>query len=509
MWLKNNIVFVASFIMVGVIITLGAVRPEEFDSLSSMVHEGILEHFNWGYTVAPFIFLVFSLLLAFSKYGTIKLGKDDEKPQYSYFAWFSMLFAAGMGIGLVFWSVSEPLMHFANPPAGIAGSSAESARFAMKHVFFHWGLHPWAIYVVMSLAIAYFCFRRGMPPLISSALYPLLGDKIYGFTGHAVDVLAVFAVVFGIATSLGLGTMQISSGLAYVFPAVPDTQITWFAIIAAVTVMYMISAMRGLDRGIQVLSRANIGVATVLLFAMLLMGPSTFILNVLITTMGDYFSSLLSMSLNANPYEGYQWTRDWTLFFWATWISWAPFVGLFVASISRGRTIREFVLGALLVPSLLTFIWFAVFGGAAFDLQLNQGYEIASETARNVSTGLFRVFAYFPAGWLLTGVALLLLTIFFVTSADSSTLVLAMMTSGGDLNPRTYRKFIWGILQSAVAAILLASGGLEALRKMAISSALPFTIIMLVLCYSLLRALRYEYTHELKEAQRTGQQAWF
>lgn len=506
MWIKENVVFIVSLVMVGFIITLGVASPKEFAFLTSMIHEGILKYFSWGYTVAPFIFLVFSLVLAFSKYGSIKLGKDSEKPQYSYFAWFSMLFAAGMGIGLVFWSVSEPLMHYANPPAGVAGSSAESARFAMKHVFFHWGLQPWAIYVVMSLAIAYFCFRRGMPTLISSALYPLLGDRIHGFWGQAVDILAVFAVVFGIATSLGLGTMQISSGLAYVFPFIQDTQITWFAIIAVVTVMYMISAMRGLDRGIQVLSRANIGIATTLLLAMLFIGPTTFILNVLITTLGDYFSSLLSMSLNANPYEGYRWTRDWTLFFWATWISWAPFVGLFVASISRGRTIREFVLGALLVPSLLTFIWFAVFGGTAFDLQLNQGYEIAAETARNVSTGLFSVFAHYPASWLLTGVALLLLAIFFVTSADSSTLVLAMMTSRGDLNPPTYRKFVWGILQSSVAAILLASGGLDALRKMAISSALPFTLIMLLLCYSLLKALRYEYIHERKAANHPGRQ---
>ncbi|MCF7936563.1 MAG: BCCT family transporter [Synergistales bacterium] len=499
MWLKENIVFVISFIMVGTIITFGVVAPREFDALSSAVHEGILEHFSWGYTIAPFIFLVFSLTLAFSKYGRIKLGKDSEKPQYSYFAWFSMLFAAGMGIGLVFWGVSEPLMHYTNPPAGIAGSSADAARFAMRHVFFHWGLQPWAIYVVMSLSIAYFCFRRGMPPLISSALYPLLGERIYGLWGYAVDILAVFAVVFGIATSLGLGTMQISSGLAYVFPAVPDTMTTWFAIIAIVTVMYMISAMRGLDRGIQVLSRANIGIAAVLLFAMLFIGPTTFILNVLITTTGDYLSSLLSMSLSANPFQGYQWTKDWTLFFWATWISWSPFVGLFVASISRGRTIREFVLGALLVPSLLTFIWFAVFGGAAFDLEIRQGYDIAAATVENISTGLFNVFTYYPLSWLLTGFALMLLTIFFVTSADSSTLVLAMMTTQGELNPRAYRKFIWGIMQSSVAAILLASGGLNALRKMAISSALPFTIIMLVLCYSLWKGVTYEYNHEYRQ----------
>lgn len=495
MWFKNK-VFTVSFILVVAIIVFAAVRPEQFDQLSSTVYEGIIDHFGWGYTVAPFVFLVFSLVLAFSKYGKVKLGKQHEKPQYSYFAWFSMLFAAGMGIGLIFWGVSEPLIHYANPPSGIAGSSSDSARFAMRYSFFHWGLQPWAIYIVVSLSIAYFCFRRGMPPLISSALYPILGERIYGVIGYLVDVLAVVAVVFGIATSLGLGTMQISSGLAFVFPAIPDALQTWLVIIVVVTGLYMISALRGLDRGIQVLSRANILLAGLLLLCMLLIGPTTFILNILISTTGDYFSSLLSMSLSSNPFEGYEWTKQWTLFFWATWISWSPFVGLFVASISRGRTIREFVLGALLVPSLLTFIWFAVFGGAAFELEIHRGLEIATATADHVSTGLFNVLTHFPFSWALTGIALILLIVFFITSADSSTLVLAMLTSKGDLRPSAQRKIIWGILQSTVAAILLAIGGLYALRNMAISSALPFTIVMLFLCYSLWKGLSYEYHYE-------------
>ncbi|MFO7820473.1 MAG: BCCT family transporter [Lentisphaeria bacterium] len=498
MWAKNT-VFLISFILVAVIIVFGVVSPAQFESLSATVHEGIITHFSWGYTVAPFIFLVFSLLLAFSKYGKIKLGKDHEKPQYSYFAWFSMLFAAGMGIGLLFWGVSEPLIHYLHPATGITDASGDAARFAMQYSFFHWGLQPWAIYIVMSLSIAYFCFRRGMPPLISSALYPIAGEKIYGVLGYAVDILAVFAVVFGIATSLGLGTMQISSGLAYVFPGVPDVFATWLGIIVVVTILYMISALRGLDRGIQVLSRANIALAAILLVCMLFLGPTTFILNILTTTTGDYLSSLLTMSLSTNPFEGYEWTKKWTLFFWATWISWSPFVGLFVASISRGRTIREFVLGALLVPTLLTFVWFAVFGGAALDLEINQGKDIAAATAEHISTGLFNVFQHYPLSSLLTGIALLLLAVFFVTSADSATLVLAMLTSNGDLNPPAHRKIIWGVIQSATAAILLGAGGLHALRKMAISSALPFTIVMLFLCYSLWKGVTYEYEYEIEE----------
>ena len=495
MWIKN-IVFIISFMLVACIIVVGVAAPSQFEAVSTAVHESIITNFSWGYTVAPFIFLVFSLFLAFTKYGKIKLGKDHEKPQYSYFAWFSMLFAAGMGIGLIFWGVSEPLIHYANPPGDIPKASGEAAAFAMRYSFFHWGLQPWAIYIIMSLSIAYFCFRRGMPPLISSALYPVFGERIYGVLGYAVDILAVFAVVFGIATSLGLGTMQISSGLAYVFPFVQDVFSTWLGIIIIVTILYMISALRGLDRGIQVLSRANIALAAILVVCMLFIGPTTFILNILTTTTGDYLSSLLTMSLSTNPFEGYEWTKKWTLFFWATWISWSPFVGLFVASISRGRTIREFVLGALLVPTLLTFVWFAVFGGAALDLEIHQGKEIAAATAEHISTGLFNVFQFYPLSWMLTGIALLLLAIFFITSADSATLVLAMLTSRGDLNPPAHRKIVWGVIQSTVAAILLGAGGLHALRKMAISSALPFTIVMLVLCLSLWKGVKYETEYE-------------
>jgi len=495
MFLRNK-VFIISFLIIAGVMFFGVTMPEHFSDFSTLLYETIIKHFSWGYTVAPFLFLVFVVLLAFSRYGSTKLGKDDEKPQYSYFAWFSMLFAAGMGIGLVFWGVSEPLVHYINPPAGTKAASSESARFAMQYVFFHWGVHPWGIYIVMSLGIAYFCFRRGMPPLISSAFYPLIGERIYGFIGYAIDILAVFAVVFGIATSLGLGTMQISSGLAFVFPQIPDNFTTWIIIIFAVTVLYMISALRGLDRGIQVLSRANLVLAAILLIAMLLLGPTTFILNVLTSTAGDYLSSFLKMSLSTNPFEGYDWTREWTLFFWATWISWSPFVGLFVASISRGRTIKEFVLGALLVPAGLSFVWLAVFGGSALYLEINQGIEIAASTAENISTGLFTVFQHYPFSVFLTSIALLLLGIFFITSADSATLVLAMLTSRGNLNPSAGRKILWGVIQSAVAAILLARGGLHALRKMAISSALPFTIVMLFLCYSLWRALKYEYECE-------------
>lgn len=489
--LKRNIVFIASLVLGLPFIAMGLFAPGTLDRVSSLLHAAILEHFGWGYLLSAFLFLGFALFLAFSRYGKLKLGKDYEKPQYSYFGWFSMLFAAGMGIGLIFWGVAEPLSHFAAPPGYLQANSREAAQFAMEHSFFHWGLHPWAIYITVSLAIAYFSFRRGMPPLISSCLYPLLGERIYGWPGYAVDVLAVFATIFGIATSLGLGALQITSGLAEVTPLGDSLGVT-MVIIAVVTVLFMLSSATGLDTGIQILSKTNILLALALLLFMLLVGPTSYILNVFTTTLGGFASSLVSMSLATNPFRGYQWTQDWTLFYWAWWIAWSPFVGLFVASISRGRTVREFILGALLVPSLLTFLWFAVFGGAAFHLQLEQGVDLANSASQDVSTALFHLFAEYPFSNVLTVLAVVLLAVFFITSADSATYVLSMMTSNGNLSPPLAKKVVWGLCQSTAAAALIFSGGLKALQRMAIAAALPFTLVMLMLCLSLLRAMRYE-----------------
>jgi len=494
---KGTMVFVISLVLVVSFVALGIVVPQQLDALSAALHGAIIEHFGWAYLLAAFGFVVFSLFLAFSKYGRIKLGKDNEKPQYSYFSWFSMLFAAGMGIGLIFWGVSEPLSHFANPPKYIESGSGTAAGFAMVRSFFHWGIQPWAIYIVMSLSIAYFSFRRGMAPLISNTFYPLLGDRVFGGIGRLIDVLAVFATVFGIVTSLGLGALQINGGLNAVF-GVPTTDTVTFIIIAVVTVLYMISSMTGLDTGIQILSKTNVLVAILLLAFVFVVGPTSYILNVFTTTIGEYVSQFVNLSLSTNPFEGYEWTKSWTLFYWAWWISWSPFVGLFVASISRGRTIREFISGALLVPTLLTFLWFAVFGATGLDLQLNHGVDLAAVAVSDVTTVLFDMFTYLPLGNLLSLIAVLLLSVFFVTSADSATFVLGMMTSNGDLNPPMSKKLTWGILQSVAAMILLMSGGLEALQRMAIVAALPFTIVMVFMVFSLLKALRYEWKYELR-----------
>ena len=489
--LKRNTVFICSLLLGLPFIGLGIFAPSTLDSVSLRLQTTIIDHFGWGYLLSVFLFLIFSLFLAFSRYGKLKLGKDYEKPQYSYFAWFSMLFAAGMGIGLIFWGAAEPLSHFSAPPEQLTAGSRQAARFAMEHSFFHWGLHPWAVYIIMSLSIAYFSFRRGMPPLVSSCFYPLLGDRIYGWAGRTIDVLAVFATVFGIATSLGLGALQITSGLTEVTP-LQGSRLLTLGIIGVVTVLFMLSSATGLDTGIQILSKTNIILAVLLLLFMLVAGPTSYIMDVFTTTLGGFVSSLVSMSLSTNPFLGYDWTKDWTLFYWAWWIAWSPFVGLFVASISRGRTVREFILGALLVPSLLTFLWFAVFGGAAFHLQFEQGVDIAQAASHDVSTALFQLFAHYPFSNLLTVLAIVLLLVFFITSADSATYVISMMTSNGNLRPPLAKKLVWGICQSSAAAALIFSGGLEGLQRMAIAAALPFTIVMLFLCLSLLRAMRYE-----------------
>ncbi|ARN57087.1 BCCT family transporter [Sedimentisphaera salicampi] len=494
---KKNLVFIVSLISAGSLILIGAFSPSLLDKASGTVYQSIIDNFGWSYLIAAFFFLVFSICIAFSRFGSIKLGNDYEKPQYSYFGWFSMLFAAGMGIGIIFWGVAEPMSHYLNPPDYIDQQSGTAANFAMQYSFFHWGLQPWAVYITMSLSIAYFSFRRGMPTLISSCFYPLIGERIYGTLGYLIDILAVFATLFGIVTSLGLGAMQITSGLGSVFGFADSFGIT-VVIIAAATVLFLISSMTGLDKGIQILSKMNILLAILLLLFMFIVGPTSFIMNTFTNTLADYMSNLLDMSLSTNPFRSYQWTQTWTIFYWAWWISWSPFVGLFVASISRGRTIREFIIGALLVPTILSFAWFSVFGGSAFSLELG-GAEIASVVSENVSAGLFEVYNHFPLSAGLSLVTVMLLGVFFVTSADSATYVLAMMTSNGKRSPSAGKKIVWGLTVSLTAVILLSSGGLHALRKMSIAAALPFTLIMLFMSWSLLKGLKYEYSQRNHE----------
>ncbi len=487
----KNTVFIISFAIIATIVLIGVITPTGLDQVTLLLHEAIINSFGWAYLISAFLFLTLSLVLAFSRYGSIKLGKDDEKPEYSFFGWISMLFTAGMGIGLIFWGVAEPLSHFSASPPAAGTETGGIAAFSMRYSFFHWGLHPWAIYIVISLGVAYFTYRRGMPMLISSCFYPMLGERIYSYPGHIINILAIFATVFGVATSLGLGALQINSGLNYLF-GIPDNITTTLLIIAVVTVLFIISSSTGLSRGIQILGKTNLVLATFLLIFIIIVGPTSYIFQVFANTIGEYLNHILEMSLQSYPYTADTWTNDWTIFYWAWWISWAPFVGTFIAQISRGRTIKEFILGCLLIPTTITFLWFAAFGGTGLYFEIQEGQNLAAAAAASPEVALFQMFELLPLGAILSGLTVVLLMIFFITSADSATYVLGSFSSGGSLYPTLNKRITWGLAEASVASILLFSGGLLALQRAAIAAALPFTAIMLLMCYNIYRALREE-----------------
>jgi len=452
--------------------------------------------------MSAFIFLVFSIYLGFGPYGRIKLGKDDDEPEYSFYTWLAMLFSAGMGIGLVLWGVAEPIYHYLTPPlAGVEGGTAEAARQSLRYSFFHWGLHPWAIYTVIALAIAYSQFRKGESGLISLTFRPLLGNRVEGPIGKGIDSLASIATAFGVATSLGFGTLQISGGLNHIL-GTPNNLTVQLILIGVITILYLISATAGLNKGIRYLSNLNLGLAGGLLIFVFFAGPTTFIIDALTTTIGGYIGNIIPMSFRLTPFSQGTWVGSWTIFYWAWWIAWAPFVGTFIARVSRGRTIKEFVLGVLFVPSLLSAIWFSAFGGSAIFYEMFENKGIADAVNADVTTALFITLEQFPIGGLLSVLATLLIITFFVTSADSATFVLGMLTSKGDLNPSTSTKLIWGLLQSSIAAVLLISGGLQGLQTASIVAALPFTIIMLLMVVSLNKALRGELLEKQRRENR-------
>src|SRR5690554_2905220 len=410
--------------------------------------------------------------------GTIKLGPDHSEPDYSRISWFAMLFSAGMGIGLMFFGVAEPVMHFLAPPVAEPGS-VDAAREAMKITFFHWGLHAWAIYAIVALILAFFAYRHGLPLTLRSALYPLIGDKIYGPIGHAVDVFAVIGTVFGIATSLGYGVTQINAGFNYLFD-VPVSDTVQVLLIIGVTALAVVSVTTGLDKGIRRLSELNIVLAVLLLLFVLLLGPTVFLLQAFVQNTGAYVSDLVSNTFNLFAYEKTDWIGGWTIFYWGWWISWAPFVGMFIARISRGRTIREFVLGVLLVPTLFSFLWFATFGGTALYMEIVEGAGVAAAVDEDLALALFTTLDGLPLGVVLSALATMLIITFFVTSADSATFVLGMLSSNGRLTPTNRVKITWGVLQSSIAAVLLLSGGLQGLQTAAIVAAAPFALIMVL-----------------------------
>ncbi|KIL72600.1 glycine betaine uptake BCCT transporter [Bacillus badius] len=493
---KISNVFWITLALVLAAVVFGVAAPQTFEQLTGNVQTFITSAFGWYYLILVSGIVLFCLLLIFSPVGAIRLGKPGEKPDYSTPTWFAMLFSAGMGIGLVFWGAAEPLSHFAiDPPLAKAGTEA-AVKESMRYTFFHWGIHAWAIYAIVALALAYYQFRKGEPGLISATLVPILGEKAKGPLGTAIDVMAVFATVVGVATTLGFGAAQINGGLSYLF-GTPISFSVQLVIIIVVTCLFLISAMSGLGKGIKILSNANMVLAIALLGLMLILGPTLFTMNMFTDTLGSYLQNLVNMSFRIAPLneEHRTWINGWTIFYWAWWISWSPFVGIFIARVSKGRTIREFLIGTLIMPALVSFLWFAVFGSAAIDLQFSGVVDLTKNATEEV---LFAVFNELPWSSVLSVVAVALVSTFFITSADSATFVLGMQTTYGSLTPPSRVKLTWGIAQSLIAVILLYSGGLQALQNALIIAALPFSVIMILMMLSLYRSLAQERKELIK-----------
>jgi choline/glycine/proline betaine transport protein len=486
----NRPVFFVSAALILAFVLFGSLFAEQADRIFAATQAFIAVDFGWLYVVAVAGFLLFVLFLMMSRHGDVKLGPDDSEPEYGYLSWFAMLFSAGMGIGLLFFGVAEPIQHYAQPPVG-EGRTIESARQAMVLTFFHWGLHAWAIYIVVGLALAYFAFRRGLPLTIRSSLYPLIGKRIHGPIGHAIDIFAVIGTMFGVATSLGFGVLQVNAGFAHLF-GLPTGTLVQVVLIAVITGLATLSAVAGLDKGIKRLSELNIILAVALLVFVLLAGSTVFLLQAYVQNVGAYLGSVVQRTFRMYAYEPNAWFGNWTLFYWGWWISWSPFVGMFIARISRGRTIREFVVGVLLVPSLFTFLWMTVFGNTAIQMDLSGAADIAATAVNNMPVALFETLEHLPLSILASGLATLLVITFFVTSADSGALVIDTITSGDAPNPPVWQRIFWAVSAGVVAAVLLVAGGLQGLQTAAIASALPFTIVMIFICYGLLRALQLE-----------------
>ena len=450
----------------------------------------VIETFGWVFVLSTLGFLGLAVFLGLSRHGKIRLGKDDEKPEFRTSSWVAMMFSAGMGIGLMFFGVSEPLSHLSAPPNDAApANSPEAAKVAMEYSYFHWAFHPWAIYAVVGLALAYFVYRKGQRNLISSAFRPLLGDRVDGPIGRGIDSLAIFATLFGSATSLGLGALQINGGMNILWDVESSNGVA-VAIIVVLTAAFVLSAVSGVAKGVQWLSNINMGLAGLLLLFLLFAGPTVFIFDTLTEAVGGYLTSIVPNSFRTGAFGDREWLGSWTIFYWAWWISWAPFVGTFIARISRGRTIGEFVFGVLLIPSGVSFIWFAVLGGAAIDLQLTGAADVAAAAGQSPELALFTTLEQFALADLTSFLVIVLVALFFVSGADAASVVMGMLSCRGDLNPPRGVVILWGTLMGASASVLLLAGGLEALQQAAILAAAPFLIVMIGLSVGLLKALR-------------------
>lgn len=487
---KDNIVFISSIILTLAIVFWGFISPKTFELSGNLSFNFLSKNFNWFYTATMTSFIVFAIWIGFfSKYKNIKLGSDDSKPEFSNASWFAMLFSAGMGIGLVFFGIAEPLSHYINPITG-NGLTEEARKFAITKSFLHWGLHPWANYCILGLGLAYMQFRKGKAGLISSIFIPILGEKgANGYVGKIIDILAVFATAAGMATSLGLGTKQINSGLNFMFN-IPESASIQVILVVVITIIYTWTAISGVEKGIKAISDLNLILVIVLLLGSFLLGPTVRILRTFVEGCGLYVQNFVSNSLEVGAFNESSWFGSWTVFYWAWWIAWAPFTGIFIARISKGRTIKEFVAGVMLVPTVVSFVWFAIFAGIDFSVAT----DVLISASKDTALSFFVVMSNIPLGAVLSFVAIILLFTFFITSANSATFVLGMLSQQGDLNPTNTKKTIWGIIQSALALSLMigSSNGLKMLQTISIIAAFPFAIIMIFCMYSLVVALRQD-----------------
>lgn len=506
---KTTSVFTISIIVALAFILWGVVLPDNLDHVTALIQGFLTNQLGWFYLLAATFFVGFCIYLIFSPYGRIKLGKPDEKPQYSFLTWFAFLFTAGMGIGLVFWGAAEPISHF-HTPFRADPDTNQAAAEAIQYSMFHWGIHPWAIYSVVALCLAYFQFRKDEPAMFSSTLRPIAGNRVDGGLGTAVNVFVVIATIFGVATSLGFGAAQISGGLGFLFPAISNMNPTLLnmIVIVVVTILFSISALTGIDKGIRYLSNLNVYLAIALMLFILFAGSTAYMMGVFTQGIGNYLQNFINMSFSLDIYNSENtWIQDWTLFYWAWWISWSPFVGSFIARVSRGRTIREFVIGVIGVPALFGALWFSVFGGAAIQLERlgNNLGELVSTSGEEVA--LFALLEQFPLTMFVSIVALILIGSFFVTSADSATVVLGMQTTNGMLNPPNIVKLVWGLIISGTAAVLLTSEeGLTALQTTAIIGAFPFTFIMIMMVVALMKSLGDEKPLLAQDKERLRQE---
>lgn len=488
----NPAVFYSASAIIISIILFAVIAPDAADSSFKAIQDAIVTNGSWYYVLTVAIILLATIYLGVSRLGTIKLGPDHAKPDYKNTSWFAMLFSAGMGIGLMFFGVAEPVMHFLSPPVA-EGSTVEAARQAMRLTFFHWGLHAWSIYAIVALILAFFAYRHNLPLTLRSALYPLIGDKIYGPIGHAVDVFAVVGTLFGVATSLGYGVFQVNAGINHLFPAIPVGTGSQIALIAIITGLATISVVTGLDKGVKFLSELNLSLAVILLLFVLFAGSTVFLMQALVQNIGDYASHIVGLTFNLFAYQKTDWIGGWTILYWGWWLSWAPFVGLFIARVSRGRSIREFVIGVLLVPTGFTFMWMTFFGNSAIDMILNQGITSLGEiVSQDVSLALFAFLEHLPLSTVFTYIALFMVVVFFVTSADSGALVMDMLCAYGEGSKGVGYRIYWAVGSGVVAIVLLLAGGLGALQTMAIASALPFVTVLMVAMYGLFKALNVD-----------------